>query len=112
MIYKVRTILGAIPSRLEAEQFPQPDDAPPVFYSQEDESFMQDFKCYHQTPDKDPTSSSNRTLLRLMLQGDSDDDSSSDGNDSYRETAEYSRGAAFFADLRIAPPTTALVPAL
>ena len=43
---KVRSILDAIPRRLEAEQFPQPDDAPPVFYSQEDDSFMQGFKCY------------------------------------------------------------------
>jgi hypothetical protein len=110
---KVRTILGAIPSRLEVEQCSEPDDAPPVFYSQEHDSFMQeDFKCYYQTPDKDPTSSSNRTLLRLLLHGDSDDDSGSDDDGSYRETAVYFERSGFLCGLAHRPPPNRPGPSL
>ncbi len=52
------------------------------------------FKCYHQTPDPDPTCQYNRTLLRLPLRPDSDHydsdgDSYSDGSDDPGSTAYF-----------------------
>ena len=64
------------------------DDSARHLKQTRDETYAEGFKCYYQSPDKDPTSSSTRTLLRLPLQVNSDDDSRSDSDGGYRDSSE------------------------